>query len=83
MGPCTGRTGPRRTKRLDDLFVQLDAIPSGAVLTDKAQFILGYHQQRAEMRAERMATTVNKKKSDLPPEPDDATPTADDEGDEA
>ncbi|MEV6707736.1 type I-C CRISPR-associated protein Cas8c/Csd1 [Micromonospora wenchangensis] len=70
-------------RRLDDLFVQLAAIPSAAVLTDKAQFILGYHQQRAEMRAERLAAAANKKKTDLPPEPDDAAPTADDEGDDA
>ncbi|MEU8262599.1 type I-C CRISPR-associated protein Cas8c/Csd1 [Micromonospora sp. NPDC048999] len=70
-------------RRLDDLFVQLDAIPGGAVLTDKAQFILGYHQQRAAMRAERLAAAANKKKTDLPPEPDDLAPTTDDEGDDA
>lgn len=70
-------------RRLDDLFVQLDAIPSGAVLTDKAQFILGYHQQRAQMRAERLAAAANKKKTDLPPAPDDDTPTSDLEGDDA
>ncbi|WP_028569408.1 type I-C CRISPR-associated protein Cas8c/Csd1 [Salinispora tropica] len=71
-------------RRLDDLFVQLDAIPNGAVLTDKAQFILGYHQQRAEMRAERLAAAANKKKTDLPPGSNDAAPTAnDDEGDDA
>ncbi|MFG1888141.1 type I-C CRISPR-associated protein Cas8c/Csd1 [Micromonospora sp. NPDC049051] len=70
-------------RRLDDLFVQLGvAIPRGAVLTDKAQFILGYHQQRAEMRAERLAAAANKKKTDLPPEPDDAAPATDDEGDD-
>ncbi|MEN3615912.1 type I-C CRISPR-associated protein Cas8c/Csd1 [Plantactinospora sp. ZYX-F-223] len=70
-------------RRLDDLFVQLDAIPRGAVLTDKAEFILGYHQQRAEMRTERLAAAANKKKTDLPPEPDDAAPSTDDEGDDA
>jgi CRISPR-associated protein Csd1 len=71
-------------RRLDDLFVQLGAIPGGAVLADKAQFILGYHQQRAEMRAERLAAAANKKKTDLPPEPDDAAPTTnDDKGDDA
>lgn len=71
-------------RRLDDLFVQLDAIPNGAVLTDKAQFILGYHQQRAEMRTERLAAAANKKKTDLPPGRNDAAPTAnDDEGDDA
>ncbi|MFY1597333.1 type I-C CRISPR-associated protein Cas8c/Csd1 [Micromonospora sp. WMMD737] len=70
-------------RRLDDLFVQLGvAIPRGAVLTDKAQFILGYHQQRAEMRAERLAAAANKKKTDLPPEPDDVKPTTNDEGDD-
>ncbi|MFG3715586.1 type I-C CRISPR-associated protein Cas8c/Csd1 [Micromonospora sp. NPDC047730] len=71
-------------RRLDDLFVQLGvAIPNGAVLTDKAQFILGYHQQRAEMRTERLAAAANKKKTDLPPEPADAAPTSNDEGDNA
>ncbi|MFI7026817.1 type I-C CRISPR-associated protein Cas8c/Csd1 [Micromonospora sp. NPDC049900] len=70
-------------RRLDDLFVQLDAIPTGAVLTDKAQFILGYHQQRAEMRTERLAAAANKKKTDLPPQPDDVAPRTDDEGDDA
>ncbi len=69
-------------RRLDDLFVQLDAIPSVAVLNDKAQFILGYHQQRAEMRAERLAAAANKKKTDLPPEPDDETPTTAVEGED-
>jgi CRISPR-associated protein Csd1 len=70
-------------RRFDDLFLLLEAIPSGAMLTDKAQFILGYHQQRAEMRAERLAAAANRKKTDLPPEPDDAAPTTDDEGDDA
>ncbi|MFC8848548.1 MULTISPECIES: type I-C CRISPR-associated protein Cas8c/Csd1 [unclassified Micromonospora] len=70
-------------RRLDDLFVQLDTIPSAAVLTDKAQFILGYHQQRAEMRTERLAAAANKKNTDLPPEPNDVAPTTDDEGDDA
>ncbi|MER7420776.1 type I-C CRISPR-associated protein Cas8c/Csd1 [Micromonospora peucetia] len=70
-------------RRLDDLFVQVGpTIPSGAVLADKAQFILGYHQQRAEMRTERLAAAANKKKTDLPPEPDDAAPSTD-EGDDA
>ncbi|MGC4806811.1 type I-C CRISPR-associated protein Cas8c/Csd1 [Micromonospora sp. DT233] len=70
-------------RRLDDLFVQIDAIPAGAVLTDKAQFILGYHQQRAEMRVERLAAAANKKKTDLPPEPADAAPSTADQGDDA
>jgi len=70
-------------RRLDDLFVQLDAIPSVAVLNDKAQFILGYHQQRAQMRAERLAAAANKNTTDLPPEPDDETPNTADEGDDA
>ncbi len=65
-------------QRLDDLFDQIEAIPGSAVLTDKAQFILGYHQQRAAMRAERLAAAANKKKTDLPPEPDDVPPTTDD-----
>ncbi|TDC37652.1 type I-C CRISPR-associated protein Cas8c/Csd1 [Micromonospora sp. 15K316] len=70
-------------RRLDDLFVQLHTIPSGAVLTDKAQFILGYHQQRAELRAERLAAAANKKKTDLPLEPDNAAPATEAEGDDA
>lgn len=52
--------------RLDSLFDQLDRIPSGTVLTDKAEFILGYHQQRAALRAERNAAAQHKKKTDLP-----------------
>ncbi|MFV2104801.1 type I-C CRISPR-associated protein Cas8c/Csd1 [Micromonospora sp. LOL_024] len=70
-------------RRLDDLFIQLDAIPTGAVLADKAQFILGYHQQRAEMRTERLAAAANKKKTDLPIEPADVAPSTIDEGDDA
>jgi CRISPR-associated protein Csd1 len=68
-------------RRMDDLFSQLDAIPSGGLLNDKAQFILGYHQQRAEMRTERIAAAADKKKTDLPLVPDDEVP-ASDEGDE-
>ncbi|MFG3602526.1 type I-C CRISPR-associated protein Cas8c/Csd1 [Micromonospora chersina] len=70
-------------RRLDDLFAQLDAIPSQAILTDKANFILGYHQQRADMRTERIAATANKKNTDLPPEPADEAPTTNKEGDDA
>jgi CRISPR-associated protein Csd1 len=43
-------------RRLDELFSQLaeaGGIPHGAVLADQAAFILGYHQQRAELRAGR------------------------------
>ncbi|MFI6760332.1 type I-C CRISPR-associated protein Cas8c/Csd1 [Micromonospora sp. NPDC050417] len=61
-------------RRLDDLFNRLEKIPSGAVLTDKAEFILGYHQQRADLRAERIAAAANKKKTDLPPEPEQEAP---------
>ncbi|WP_329104628.1 type I-C CRISPR-associated protein Cas8c/Csd1 [Micromonospora sp. NBC_01699] len=68
-------------RRLDDLFMRLDAIPSGAVLTDKAEFILGYHQQRADLRAERIAAAASKKKTDLPPEPAQEAPKP--EGDES
>lgn len=42
--------------RLDDLFDQIavaGGIPHGAVLADQAAFILGYHQQRAALRASR------------------------------
>jgi CRISPR-associated protein Csd1 len=45
-------------RRLDDLFSQIAAaggIPHGAVLADQAAFILGYHQQRAALRAGRAA----------------------------
>ncbi|MBC8989121.1 type I-C CRISPR-associated protein Cas8c/Csd1 [Micromonospora chalcea] len=70
-------------RRLDDLFAQLDAIPSQAVLTDKAYFILGYHQQRADMRTERIAASANKKNTDLPPEPADEASTTNPEGDDA
>ena len=48
-------------RRLDDLFGQIAAaggIPHGAVLADQAAFILGYHQQRAALRASR-ATAKN------------------------
>jgi CRISPR-associated protein Csd1 len=44
--------------RLDDLFNQLavaGGIPHGAVLADQAAFILGYHQQRADLHAARSA----------------------------
>jgi CRISPR-associated protein Csd1 len=67
-------------RRLDELFGQLDKIPSGAVLTDKAEFILGYHQQRANLRAERMAAAANKKKTDLPLEQEETQPETDLEG---
>src|SRR5262249_26873616 len=43
-------------RRLDDLFDQIavaGGIPYGAVLADQAAFILGYHQQRAALRAGR------------------------------
>jgi CRISPR-associated protein Csd1 len=66
--------------RLDNLFAQLDGLPNGATLTDKGQFILGYHHQRAALRAERMAAAAAKKKTDLPPAPDDEATT--DEGDD-
>ncbi|MDG4829473.1 type I-C CRISPR-associated protein Cas8c/Csd1 [Solwaraspora sp. WMMD1047] len=65
--------------RLDDLYSRLDSkanIPSGAVLPQKAEFILGYHQQRASMRAERIAAANNKAKTDLPPPLDEQQPAA-------
>jgi len=43
------------------------SIPSSAVLAQKAQFVLGYHQQRAALRAERIAAAANKNATDLPP----------------
>ncbi|GAA2341185.1 type I-C CRISPR-associated protein Cas8c/Csd1 [Dactylosporangium salmoneum] len=69
-------------RRLDDLFTHLDTIPGTAVLTDKAQFILGYHQQRAALRTERSAAAAKQTDTDLPPEPDEQPQTSD-EGDEA
>lgn len=65
-------------RRLDDLYTQLDMdhLKAAAVLTDKAQFILGYHQQRAELRAERLAAIANKNRTDLPPDPDDNPETS-------
>src|SRR5690606_37031792 len=69
-------------RRLDDLFTQLDAIPRNVALTDKAQFILGYHQQRAMMRAERIAAAAGKKDTDLPLEPETVFP-ANEQGDDA
>jgi CRISPR-associated protein Csd1 len=45
-------------RRLDDLFEQIaraGGIPHGAVLADQAAFILGYHQQRAALRAGRLS----------------------------
>lgn len=72
--------------RLDDLYARLDAkrgIPSGIVLAQKAEFILGYHQQRAALRAERIAAAANKSKTDLPPAPDEpATETPNAQGSE-
>jgi CRISPR-associated protein, Csd1 family len=58
-------------RRLDELFALVEVIPSRAVLADKAEFILGYHQQRADMRAERIAAAENRKKTDLPVEQDE------------
>jgi CRISPR-associated protein Csd1 len=49
----------RAEQRLDELFTQIAAaggIPHGAVLADQAAFILGYHQQRAELRASRTSS---------------------------
>ena len=45
-------------RRLDDLLAQITeagGIPHGAVLADQAAFILGYHHQRAALRASRTA----------------------------
>ncbi|GAB3810834.1 type I-C CRISPR-associated protein Cas8c/Csd1 [Micromonospora zhanjiangensis] len=61
-------------RRLDDLYAQLPQIPSGAVLAEKANFILGYHQQRAAMQAERTAAAAAKKSTDLPPTLDEVAP---------
>ncbi|MFG1886008.1 type I-C CRISPR-associated protein Cas8c/Csd1 [Micromonospora sp. NPDC049102] len=65
--------------RLDDIFAQIDtsrdSIPSTAVLAQKAQFVLGFHQQRAAMRAERIEAAAKKKNTDLPPASDDQPTT--------
>jgi CRISPR-associated protein Csd1 len=48
----------RAEQRLDELFTQINlagGIPHGTVLADQAAFILGYHQQRGELRASRMS----------------------------
>ena len=61
-------------RRLDELFGQLaDAggIPHGAVLADQAAFILGYHQQRVGMRAER---TAAKTTDQVPQDKDEGVP---------
>lgn len=45
-------------QNLDDLYGRLDAaggMPHGTVLAEKSAFILGYHHQRAHLRAERAA----------------------------
>lgn len=50
-------------RRLDELFEQLaeaGGLPHGALLADQAAFILGYHQQRAAIRAERVSRTASK-----------------------
>jgi CRISPR-associated protein Csd1 len=51
-------------RRLDELFDQIAAaggIPHGVVLADQAAFILGYHQQRAALRAERATVKTTEK----------------------
>jgi len=62
--------------RLDDLFSRLDEIgmPGAGVLTQQAQFILGYHQQRAALRSERAQANAGRRTTDLPPQDDDTTP---------
>jgi CRISPR-associated protein Csd1 len=73
--------------RLDELYSRLDpnngGIPSAAVLTQKAEFILGYHQQRAALRTERIAAARNRAKTDLPPLDEQPETTAETEGDAA
>jgi len=57
-------------RRLEEIFGLMDdrqSIPSSAVLAQKAQFVLGYHQQRAALRAERIAAAANRNATDLPP----------------
>lgn len=46
---------------LEELFTRLNeagGIPHGAVLAEQAAFILGYHQQRADMRKKRNTTAA-------------------------
>lgn len=62
-------------RRLEEVYAQIDSvqtsIPNSAVLAQKAQFVLGYHQQRAAMRAERIEAAAGRRQIDLPPELDD------------
>ncbi|WBB78156.1 type I-C CRISPR-associated protein Cas8c/Csd1 [Micromonospora sp. WMMD882] len=58
-------------RRLEDIYGRIESIPNSAILAQKAQFVLGYHQQRAALRAERIEAAANKKQTDLPPAPDE------------
>ena len=54
-------------QRLDDLFTQITeagGMPHGAVLADQAAFILGYHQQRAELIRDRAKNKTVAKSED-------------------
>jgi CRISPR-associated protein Csd1 len=69
-------------RRLDELFSQLPADAGGmllgAVITQQAKFILGYHQQRAALRAERIQAAAGNQ-TDLPPDTGEPVPAAEGE----
>jgi CRISPR-associated protein Csd1 len=68
-------------RRLDDVYTQIaerGGFPAQAILVQQGNFILGYHHQRAEMRAERIAASLGRRTTDLPPAED----TEPSEGDE-
>lgn len=57
------------SQRLNDLFERIvlaGGIPHGAVLADQAAFILGYHQQWAEMRSERTSKSKTPQEEGAP-----------------
>jgi CRISPR-associated protein Csd1 len=57
-------------RRLDEVFAQIaerGGFPAQAMLVQQGNFILGYHHERAQMRAERIAASQHDKPTDLPP----------------
>ncbi len=70
----------RRFEELFKLIDLRDVQSRNETLASKAEFILGYYQQRADLRAERMAAAANKKQTDLPIAQDELEPQADSEG---
>jgi CRISPR-associated protein Csd1 len=65
-------------RRLDDVYKRIaerGGFPPHALLVQQGNFILGYHYQRAGMRAERLAAAQGKASTDLAPAPDDTRDT--------